>query len=247
MHASHYGFIPDDPTADNTPAWNYFLATGDYDIELDAAKYYFQTKPDPVNRAVYIEGQGKVATYLIRNYSPSSNFEGFIEFKSGSGSRIEHLSIFNTGASGKGVGLKIEPEDGDNISWMVMDSLYISGDHPSLNWNIGLWMHGAKSRGASPRGIRNIEINDTHLFASNYALMDINSVHNAIIECSLYPAGGSSRLVKVNAWPDDATNHILMRCSSAFDLDVRNARDSIFVGPSINVVAQVNTNNIKFV
>ncbi len=234
LNVLDHGMRPDERSFDgNASAFESLLDRDNPVIYFPPGNYYFKRKPEDISRRVVLLGDSMCAAALVRDYRPASEFEAFIKLVDGPGSRIENLSILTSETSQQGVGLLLEAQaDGRSPDYSSIRNVKISHTGGAGNWSIALWLHGAPRRGRQPCGLRAQHVDNVFLFASTSASLDINSVHDAWIVASCYPAGGSTDLVRVNGWRETPCNNIACNLKTAANLQLVNISQSIFMAPA---------------
>lgn len=157
---------------DNTPALNAAVAFCNTStiktIRLLAGNYYFATKPTAITNTVIIKGESSSETYLIRNYSASSTYEGFIAFSgSGSnGSRLENLQINAGNGTSNGALMAITTGTNDVAGYHAIKDCVFSflgtGDYTNC-----LYVDGTANQTVGSQGLRDLIVADCFFFHGN--------------------------------------------------------------------------------
>ena len=157
-----------DGTTDNVAAWNAAMAAlpaspTDRLLHFPAGLFVFNSQPNPVTCAARIEGEGHVATKLMRG----GNFNGtLIKWTGGAevyggtqgapgggaGGMLKHLSLdAGQTSGGSAVWIQSQPETNPNIGsrnphGVLIEDVYAVGGYyyPNAgNWGIGFYLDGS--------------------------------------------------------------------------------------------------------
>lgn len=183
-------------SGDNTPALNAALAeceaSGRRVIEFPAGMFSFSSQPNAIN-GIRIIGQGKTASYLVRNYSGN-----FLTFAGGTrgGGGVENIGVLaGTGTSG-GYGLYLVGNSTATPDYSLLNNLYVSS--AGGTFAVPLMIDGQAR--TSPQGVRDIRIQNSDFFAGTSAAIWIaNGVGIYLDSVGTYPAGGTNGDIQVGS------------------------------------------------
>lgn len=249
------GMIPGDPDFDNTPYFDFAMRQSDRDIYIPPGNYYFLTPPNPITGIVNISGQSMSNSVLVRKYQPAGEWDSFITLFGPGASRIENLSLLTDKSVDNGIALTLNAlvtgESPDYSSIVNVNISHNGNENGKGTWKRAMWLHGAarndNSEGKSI-GLRDLRIENVYLFASTDSCLEINSVHDAYLMLSCYPAGGTgvTDLIKVNSYGVAKCNNIICNIRTEAELSIvsNTLEKSVFVATSYASTYSVPT--VKF-
>jgi len=196
--------LPLDFASDCTPTLNKIIAIANSSpqmlyIDWPAGVFYFNSKPDDVNGTLFIRGQGKNNTYLIRNYTESTASNGLFTYKQGggrapSGSGLQDLLVATgSGCTGGALISLIAPSSGDGPDWCRFESLRLTNSQGVGGTGNGpdyLFYIDGSAR-TSPPGVRNTWINNSIIFAGATGAAYFKGCNGLHSIGTSYAAGGS--------------------------------------------------------
>ena len=219
-----YGMISNDEIFDNTSIFNYILTLNDNKIYFPPGNYFFLTPPNPINKIIVIFGESMSNSVLIRKYQPLNEWDSFLRLTGSGGSRIENLSILTDKTVKNGVGLTLDSqptgESPDFTSIMNVNISHNGNEGNNGTWKRAMWLHGAQRQNLGPKGLRDINVQNVFLFASTHSSLEINSVHDAYLLISCYPAGGITDLININAFSNSPCNNIICNIKSRANINI---------------------------
>lgn len=156
---------------DATPAFNASVAqlcasANDRVLRLSAGRFVFNSVPKPIACAVTVEGQGKGATVLIRNYSNETFLRWAIGGDQGGGG-VNGLSIFAGPNTHGGIAIYVTANQDTNCSvnshnrhQFSVDDILIGREDGTSDWFIPVYMDGSQNPGANgcPPGLRGVDV-----------------------------------------------------------------------------------------
>lgn len=184
---------------DNTPSLNDAIdaavATNVRRIYFPGGTFYFNTKPNDITDSIEIVGTGKSSTSLIRNYSPTNNYDGLFNIRDGAyGCIFQDFTIASASGTTGGCLISMYKAVADATSagdYSMLRGLNMTTLGTNTHYS-AVYMDGSIRTG-SAYGIRDVWISDTSIFggttASIYAKTAI-ALH--ITDCDTFPAGGTS-------------------------------------------------------
>jgi hypothetical protein len=176
-------------TGDNTAALNEALADcvtlGKRMISFPAGMFGFSSQPSAID-GIRIVGQGKTATYLVRNYSGN-----FLKFGGGllGGSGLEDLGVLAGSGTSGGYGIHLVGSSTETPDFSTFKSLLVSSGGGTFAFPFLL----DGSLRTSPQGVRNVRVSNSDFFAGTSGAAQIyNGVAVYMDAVGCYPAGGTS-------------------------------------------------------
>jgi hypothetical protein len=243
INALEFGFKRSEPNFDNTPIWNKLLANSNIDsVFFPQGNYYFLTNPNRIIRHIKISGQSMSNTVLVKKFN-SLDHQAFISFGSGLGSCLENMSIIAYNECKNGIALElISSVDGQSPDFCILNNINITGYGGTGQWQIGVSLNGVYRSRQALSGLRDLSITNLYIFACTKISLDINTVHGADITCYCYSAGGTTDLIRFNAWSDDKNNAIFLKSPiPIYHLDVWNSVDCTIIAPRYDKVNKINS------
>ena len=179
VNAVDYGFIPDDPTYDNTVKLDSFVQSDPDDTILYFPKgsYYFNSQPQIIDKGITIRGGGTNVTTFVRNYVPSSYSDNLLHFTRTA--VVKNIAILAKTQGGGAIKLEGLP-----ASSSVLRDLYITA-MTGGNYAIPLTLASSHRL-----GIRGITIDNVELFAATIHGAWFQNVRGLTANFQYYPAGG---------------------------------------------------------
>lgn len=177
-------------SGDNTAALNaalaHCIANQKTKIGFQKGFYRFNSAPNAIDGITLI-GQGKTATYLVRDYS--GNFLNFGGGFTGGGGAKDMGILAGAGTSG-GYGLHLKGQDGvGSADWCTLEHLYISSNGGTFA--VPIMIDGAGR--TTPQGVRSVRIVNCDVFAGTAAAIWVaNGVATFMDSVGTYPAGGTN-------------------------------------------------------
>lgn len=174
-------FVPNDPNVDNTPIFNEMIAnmSDDNKIEFPVGKFWFNTKPNTIDKNIQIIGAGINATTLMRNFQPEDYGDAL--FRAHRTIIIKHLAIIASESSQGGSAIFLY---GRATNASVLRDLYISA-RPGGNYEIPLIL-----KGTGNLGIRACHIDNVEIFAATHHSAWFYKVKGLTAKFNAYHAGG---------------------------------------------------------
>ena len=167
------------PQGDATPAFDAAVAQlcaspDDRELRLSAGRYVFNTAPQQISCAVTIEGQGKGATVLVRDYSASTFLYWTIGGDQGGGG-VKNLNILSGPNTHGGIAIYVQAKQDINCnvtsynrhSFTIDNVLIGRSEIGASDWYIPVYMDGSQNpgnNGCAP-GLRGIDVFRTSVAA----------------------------------------------------------------------------------
>lgn len=222
-------------SGDNTAALNaalaHCIANQKTKIGFQKGFYRFNSAPNSIDGITLI-GQGKTATYLVRDYS--GNFLNFGGGFTGGGGAKDMGILAGAGTSG-GYAIYAYGQDGVGAAdWSTFDSLYVSSNGGTFAF--GFVLDG--NLRTSPQGVRSVRVTNCDFFAGTSGAMNIyNGVAFFADNVGCYPAAGSSGDVYIGGGSTLALKSNILTLSN-FNihgtLNISNSLKGTFSGHVIN-------------
>jgi hypothetical protein len=224
-------------TGDNTAAFNLALAAcvanNKTKIGFHKGFYRFNSAPDAID-GVTLVGQGKTASYLVRDYS--GNFLNFGGGFLGGGGAKDMGILAGAGTSG-GYAIHAYGQDGVGAAdWATFDGLYVSSYGGTFGF--GFVLDG--NLRTTPQGVRSVRLLNSDFFAGTSGAMNIyNGVAFFADNVGTYPAGGTNGDVYIGGG-SALTQKSNILCLDNFNiqgtLNISNSLKGTFSGHVINFI-----------
>lgn len=181
LNAEDLGFIPNDPTFDNSLVVANLLANppADREILFSNGMYYFLTPPPVLNTPLELNGEGVNNTYLVRKYNETDLNKALLH--SISTLYVKDLCVWSEGTGGGGIRL-----EGNLASGSVIENVVVTAGS-GYNWHIPLTLHGQYHA----LGLRTCKLENVELFASTVHGLWIVNTRGLSAQVNVYPAGGT--------------------------------------------------------
>lgn len=168
---------PGDGVGDNTAAFNAAVASvcaspSTRTLLMPVGKYRFASPPAPIPCALNLVGEGKAATWLVKDYSAQGGY--FLKVVGGAdtygGGSIRDVSIYASPNSTDGIGVwVVAHQDTDpaalstNPHGLLIDNVQIGRYAPTGQFAYGVYLDGSQNPGAggTAPGIRQVACRNT--------------------------------------------------------------------------------------
>ncbi len=179
-----------------TAAFNAALAAastgGHRRIYFPTGVYKFNTRPNQINTAVLIDGDGLNQTVLVRNYNEAGgSAAGFMAFTAGSnGSILRGCAVESEAGTSGGSMISIVSTSTYAVSAITLEDLWVT-TRGSATHETTVWIDGRAKTG-DPNGARTNKMRGCHIFgATGYSVVLFGVSGFSWYGGGCYEAGGS--------------------------------------------------------
>lgn len=234
MNALTYGFVANDINFDNTVKLNEFINDTEVDLYFPEGTYYFNTKPNKIDRNINIKGAGVNNTTLVRNFQPVDLYESLIH--ANKTIMIEDLSIHAILAKNGGCAIIIESTAASSSK---LSNLYITSPDGST-YGCSIYLNGLNTQ----LGIRTCILENIESFACTVHGLWLNNVKGLnMMGVQHYVAGGTASHITVQG--DSANILMLTRyCPMIYFYTTQNAK---IVSVGGTAIGGSNSTNIQVI
>lgn len=185
------------------------LSNSKFKLLLENGEYYFNSRPNDINKHMQIVGAGRGKTFLHKNWASTANDEGIFNFRDGSeNSRVSNLTAYatvNSQSNGAGTGCIISavPNVG-SVDGLQLRDLWLSSQAPAGQAYTHSNIHiNGEARSAAPIGVRDTIIENCALFGGEEAAAILRGVVAMSINGGgTFGAGGKTGRLKITGSPE---------------------------------------------
>lgn len=239
LNVLDYGFVANDPLFDNTPKLNALISGlgTTSTIYFPSGVYYFNSKPNVINKKVRIQGSTMTDVVLVRNYTPSNYLDSLLHATDTV--VIESLAIHAGQGTTGGGAIHLE---GLGASASILRDLYITiqGGGSTANWEIPVTLYSSDSL-----GIRGCLLDNVEVFAATTHSVWLVNVKGLTARVNAYPAGGTVGHITVQDYSGYRSANIRMETRHLVSLYVYNTDYLTLSGLGNTSVYPSNSTNIR--
>ncbi len=195
-------------------------------LTLPAGSHPFQTRPNDINKQVWILGSGKTVTGISKDFQSQNAWDAVFNFTNANSSRLSNFNVYATGGSqqngiGTGSIVSINITGSNSSDAIVLEDLWLSSTAPSGQANTEYMIYVDGSIRTSPGGVRDMSMRDCFVFGGEYGSVYLKTVVDFSWQGGIcVAAGGKKGVVKVTGISSNKSYAVNIDIDNCIELDI---------------------------